>query len=68
MNKKTIITVLLALVAIAGYADNSKITHRTSKSITFVVDENLTPVDDTTTGRTKAAVSAPKAIRARGAD
>ena len=46
MNKKTIITVLLALVAIAGYADNSKITHRTSKSITFVVDENLTPVDE----------------------
>ncbi len=46
MNKKLIITALLALVAIAGYADNNKITHRTNKSITFVVDENLTPVDD----------------------
>ena len=39
-----IITALLALVAIAGYADNSKITNRTNGSITFVVDENLTPV------------------------
>ena len=37
--------VLFAVVGITGYADNSKITQRTNKSITFVVDENLTPVD-----------------------
>ena len=41
--KKSIFTVLLALVATAVYADNSRITHRTNGSITFVVDENLTP-------------------------
>lgn len=43
MNKKTIITALLALVALSGCADNSRITNRTDGSITFVVDENLTP-------------------------
>ena len=35
---------LLALVALSGYADDSRITNRTNGSITFVVDENLTPV------------------------
>ena len=54
-NVKTIITAfptfrrlpvafLLALVALSGYADDSRITNRTNGSITFVVDENLTPV------------------------
>ena len=43
MNKKTIITALLAFVTIAGYAGSNKITNRTDGSITFVVDENLTP-------------------------
>lgn len=43
MKIKAIITVLLAFLTIAGYADNSKITNRTNGSITFVVDENLTP-------------------------
>ena len=46
MNKKTIITALLAFVTIAGYADSNKITNRTDGSITFVVDENLTPFDN----------------------
>ena len=44
--RRTILTALLALVAMAGYADDSKITERTEGSITFVVDEDLTPVDD----------------------
>lgn len=44
MKKKTIITVLLAFMTIAVHADSSKITNRTNGSITFVVDENLTPV------------------------
>ena len=35
---------LLALVALSGYADDSRITNRTNGSITFVVDENLKPV------------------------
>ena len=43
MKNKAIFTVLLAFLTIAGYADNSKITNRTNGSITFVVDENLTP-------------------------
>ena len=43
---KTIITVLLALIAFSGYADNSKITTRTDRSITFVVDENLAPINN----------------------
>lgn len=43
MKIKAIITVLLAFLTIAGYAENSKITNRTNGSITFVVDENLTP-------------------------
>ena len=46
MNKKTIITALLAFVTIAGYAGSNKITNRTDGSITFVVDENLTPFDN----------------------
>lgn len=44
--RKIVMAVLFAVVGITGYADNSKITQRTNKSITFVVDENLTPVDD----------------------
>lgn len=43
---KTIITILLALIAFSGYADNSKITTRTDRSITFVVDENLAPINN----------------------
>lgn len=43
MKIKAIITVLLAFLTIAGYAENCKITNRTNGSITFVVDENLTP-------------------------
>ena len=43
MKNKAIFTVLLAFLTIAGYADNSKITNRTNGSITFVVDEDLTP-------------------------
>ena len=42
---RQIVTALLALVTIAGHADNSKITNRTDGSITFVVDENLAPVN-----------------------
>ena len=43
---KTIITILLALIAFSGYADNSKITTRTDRSITFVVDENLASINN----------------------
>lgn len=43
---KTIITILLALMSFSGYADNSKITTRTDRSITFVVDENLAPINN----------------------
>ena len=46
MKKKTIITALLALVALSGYADDCRITNRTDGSITFVVDENLAPVEE----------------------
>lgn len=44
--KKTIITLLLLLSAMAGQADDKKIISRSEGSITFVVDENLTPIED----------------------
>ncbi len=43
MTKKAIITALLAFMTIAGHADNRIIAKRTNGSITFIVDENLTP-------------------------
>ena len=44
--KKTIITLLLLLSAMAGQADDKKIIANSEGSITFVVDENLSPIED----------------------
>ena len=46
MSKKTISTALLAFLALSGYADNNRMTNRTNGSITFAVDENLAPVEE----------------------
>lgn len=43
MRREYIITILLAFVTMTSYAQKSKIVARTQGSITFVVDENLTP-------------------------
>ena len=43
MRREYIITILLAFVTMTSYAQKSKIIARTQGSITFVVDENLTP-------------------------
>ena len=46
MRREYIITILLAFVTMTSYAQKSKIVARTQGSITFVVDENLTPIND----------------------
>ena len=43
MRREYIITILLAFITMTSYAQKSKIVARTQGSITFVVDENLTP-------------------------
>ena len=43
MRREYIITILLAFITMTSYAQKSKIIARTQGSITFVVDENLTP-------------------------
>ncbi|MCR5362372.1 MAG: DUF4419 domain-containing protein [Bacteroidales bacterium] len=44
--KHSIITILLTLVAMTGWAQNQIIIERTEGSVTFVVDENLPPCAD----------------------
>ena len=46
MRREYIITILLAFITMTSYAQKSKIVARTQGSITFVVDENLTPIND----------------------
>ena len=46
MRRKYIITILLAFITMTSYAQKSKIVARTQGGITFVVDENLTPIND----------------------
>lgn len=43
MRREYVITILLAFITMTSYAQKSKIVARTQGSITFVVDENLTP-------------------------
>ncbi len=44
--KHSIITILLTLVAMTGWAKGEKIIGRTDRSITFVVDEGLSPCQE----------------------
>ena len=46
INKRNIITTLLALLTLTSWAGNRKIIAQTEGSITFVVDENVAPIEE----------------------